>query len=58
MARRVITVGEYLPRALPGPAEAQVTPEQFPAGAELSVRIRFDAAAVAAAGYRLYLFHP
>lgn len=58
VARRVIAVGEYLPRALPGPAATQVTPEQFPAGAELSVRIRFDAAAVAAAGYRLYLFHP
>lgn len=58
VARRVITAQEYLPRALPGPGSSQAGTETFPPGAELALRIRFDASAVPAAGYRLYLFHP
>lgn len=58
VARRVITAREYLPHALPGPVTSQADTDMFPPGAELTLKIRFDASALPAAGYRLYLFHP
>jgi len=52
--RRVLAPREYLDPARGAPGAAQ----GIPAGAEVSLRIYFDAGRRRATGYRLYLFYP
>jgi len=49
-ARRVLAATDYLARG--------ATQDLFPASTEISVKVFFDASAVKATGYRLYLFYP
>ena len=57
LARRVLTVADYLPRGSAAGAVAMAE-TTFPSGSELPVRVYFDASAVQPTGYRLYLFYP
>lgn len=60
LARRVLTAADYAPRAgtaAQGPNQAGED-SSFPPGTELPVKVYFDASAVQATGYRLYLFYP
>ena len=50
MARRVLAASEYLARG--------ATYSSFPASTEIPIKVFFDASAVKATGYRLYLFYP
>jgi len=50
VARRVLAATDYLARG--------ATQDLFPASTEISVKVFFDASAVKATGYRLYLFYP
>jgi predicted Zn finger-like uncharacterized protein len=55
VARRVLTAADYFARSGPALASGNAL---FPAGAELPVKVFFEAAALKATGYRLYLFYP
>ena len=54
VARRVLTATDYIARGAAG----NVADSLFPAGSEVPVKVFFDASAVKASGYRLYLFYP
>ncbi|MBL8472342.1 MAG: zinc-ribbon domain-containing protein [Rhodocyclaceae bacterium] len=51
VVRRVLTPGDYL-------SPDQDVAAGFPADGEIAVNLLLDTSGVAAAGYRLYLFHP
>lgn len=55
VARRVLTAADYFARSGPALASGNAL---FPAGAELPVKVFFEASALKATGYRLYLFYP
>ena len=60
LARRVLTAADYASRsgsAVASPSQAGED-NSFPPGTELPVKVYFDASAVQATGYRLYLFYP
>jgi hypothetical protein len=50
VARRVLAAGDYAGRV--------AADNLFPAGAEIPVKVYFEASSVKATGYRLYLFYP
>ena len=54
VARRVLTAADYFTRG----ATTNLADALFPAGSEVPVKVFFDASAVKATGYRLYLFYP
>lgn len=55
VARRVLTSDDYLgPGTLAGSGASAL----IPAGTEIPVKVFFDASALKATGYRLYLFYP
>jgi predicted Zn finger-like uncharacterized protein len=55
VARRVLTAADYLgPGTLAGSGASAL----IPAGTEIPVKVFFDASALKATGYRLYLFYP
>ena len=55
VARRVLTSADYLgPGTLAGSGASAL----IPAGTEIPVKVFFDASALKATGYRLYLFYP
>lgn len=54
VARRVLTAADYFTRG----ATNSLADALFPAGSEVPVKVFFDASAVKATGYRLYLFYP
>ena len=58
VARRVLTAADYFARSTSGNSAASVADNLFPAGAEVPVKVFFDASTVKASGYRLYLFYP
>ena len=58
VARRILTASDYVPRTLRKPESSPPSQDNFPAGTEWPLRIRFDASSLQATGYRLYLFHP
>ncbi len=58
VARRILTASDYVPRTLRKPESSPPSQDNFPAGTEWPLRIRFNASSLQATGYRLYLFHP
>jgi predicted Zn finger-like uncharacterized protein len=60
LARRVLTSADYVssPTATASGISQVGEKDSVPAGMELSVKVYFDASAVQATGYRLYLFYP
>lgn len=58
LARRVLTAADYAPRAGTAGSGQAGEDSSFPPGTELPVKVYFDASAVQATGYRLYLFYP
>jgi predicted Zn finger-like uncharacterized protein len=59
LARRVLTASDYASRtaSTSGPGE-MAEDNSFAPGTELPIKVYFDASAVQATGYRLYLFYP
>jgi len=55
VARRVLNAADYAPR---GAVADNTADKLFPASTEVPVKIYFEASAVKATGYRLYLFYP
>ena len=55
VARRVLTAADYFARSNAALSSGKAL---FPAGAELPVKVFFEASALKATGYRLYLFYP
>ena len=50
----MLTAADYFTRG----ATNSLADALFPAGSEVPVKVFFDASAVKATGYRLYLFYP
>ncbi|MBM3346028.1 MAG: DUF3426 domain-containing protein [Betaproteobacteria bacterium] len=58
VARRVLTAADYISAGTLGTLVAGGASALIPAGTEIPVKVYFDASALKATGYRLYLFYP